>query len=85
MNIILTAILLALSVKASAYDQSNSKSTAEIYKQISTQNYYNQERIHEQKELEALKESNDIAREQLKLEREILEEEKYQRELDSIE
>ena len=85
MNIILTAILLALSAKASAYDHAKSKSTAEIYKQISTQNYDNQERIHEQKELEALKESNDIAREQLRLEREILEEQKYQRELDSIE
>ena len=45
--------------------------TAILQQVIKSPNYYNQENINQQKEIELLKESNEIAREQLELMHEI--------------
>ncbi len=45
--------------------------TAILQQVIKNPNYYNQDRINQQKEIELLKESNEIAREQLELMRKI--------------
>lgn len=45
--------------------------TSILQQVIKNPNYYNQENINQQKEIELLKESNEIAREQLELMREI--------------
>ena len=84
MKTIATIILLAVSVTiyanpvANGYSKPNGNNgcygtgclpTAILQQVIKQPSYYNEERINQQKELELLKESNEIASEQLELER----------------
>ena len=85
MKALTTAILLTVSLEASAYEYLGSKSASQIQERISQPMYYDRERIQDEKELQELKESNDLQREQLRLEREQIEEERFQHQIDSHE
>jgi len=83
----ITVILLATSFVAMA-DDGYGYRTIDAYEQAITlpqPMYYSQERLQEQRELDELKESNDIAREQLQLERQRINDEDFQRQIDSHE
>jgi cell shape-determining protein MreC len=76
-------ILLASSFSAYAYDNHASDSVSQIQERLRQPMYYSPERLQEMRELEELKESNNLAREHLQLERDRISEERFQREINS--
>jgi hypothetical protein len=85
MKVLTTAILLTVSLEVSAYEYLGSKSASQIQERITQPMYYDKNRLQNERELQELKESNGLAREQLQLEREQIEEERFQRQIDSHE
>ena len=87
MKILIATILLTVSFVSMA-DTGYGYRTKDAYERATTPPqpmYFDQKRLQDQKELNALKESNDIAREQLQLERQRIADEDFQRKIDSHE
>lgn len=85
MKISIAAILLTASFAAIADDGYGYRTLPGLEDALTSPQpmYYNQERLQEIRELEQLQESNDIAREQLQLERRRISDADFQRQIDS--
>lgn len=81
MKTLIAVALLIISFRAAAYDYYGADSASQIQERLRQPMYFNPERLQDMRELEELKESNELAREQLQLERDRISEERFQREI----